>query len=196
VQQQPREVTKEVPVCAYDVRTVLVPKTVIEDYTVMETRMVAMSIPVNMQRTKWITMPRNISIPRPMVEKRVVRKMVPKVIQVEEQYEIECGITEMKTFFVGADTSGDGMLSMAEWQAANAGQGYSAAQMQQMFVSAPAEFCFLPMPCPKAGVLLSVQFKLLESLTGPLSAACLCCALTHGCSSLASHQRVCNIAPR
>ena len=139
VQQQPREVTKEVPKFSFDVRTVLVPKTVIEDYTVMETRMVAITIPVTMQRSKWITVPRNISIPRPMIEKRVVRKMVPKVIQVEEVYEIECGITEMKQFFVGADTSNDGMLSYAEWQAANAGQGYDNATMKQMFVSVPAD---------------------------------------------------------
>ena len=75
-----------------------------------------------------------------MVEKRFVTKMVPKVIQVEEHYEIECAVTEMKKFFLGADTSGDGMLSMAEWQAANAGRGYNAATMKQMFVSLSEKF--------------------------------------------------------
>ena len=70
----------------------------------------AISIPVSYQRSKWISVPREISIPRPMIEKRVVRKMVPKVIQVEEEYEIDCGITEMKTFFVGTDTNNDGRL--------------------------------------------------------------------------------------
>jgi len=69
-----------------------------------------------------------------MIEKRVVRKMVPKVIQVEEEYEIDCGITEMKTFFVGADTNNDGRLSMGEWQA----KGYDSS----MFVSC------LPPPSP------------------------------------------------
>ena len=69
-----------------------------------------------------------------MIEKRVVRKMVPKVIQVEEEYEIDCGITEMKTFFVGADTNNDGRLSMGEWQA----KGYDSS----MFVSC------LPSPHP------------------------------------------------
>ena len=87
----------------------------------------AISIPVSYQRSKWISVPREISIPRPMIEKRVVRKMVPKVIQVEEEYEIQCGITEMKTFFVGADTNNDGRLSMGEWQA----KGYDSS----MFVS-------------------------------------------------------------
>ena len=33
-------VTKEVPMFSYDIRTVLVPKSVNEDYVVMETRMV------------------------------------------------------------------------------------------------------------------------------------------------------------
>jgi hypothetical protein len=33
-------VTKEIPKFSYDVRTVLVPKSVNEDYVVMETRMV------------------------------------------------------------------------------------------------------------------------------------------------------------
>ena len=163
VQQQPREVKKEVPVCAYDVRTVLVPKSVIEDHVVKETRMVAITVPVTVQRTKWITEPRNISIPRPIVEKRVVRKMVPKVIQVEEEYEFDIGVTEMKTFFVGADTSGDGMLSYTEWQAANAAHGYDAATMKQMFVSVPL-LIFLPaMPCPKASVLLLVLFRCCSS---------------------------------
>ena len=94
----------------------------------------AISIPVSYQRSKWISVPREISIPRPMIEKRVVRKMVPKVIQVEEEYEIDCGITEMKTFFVGADTNNDGRLSMGEWQA----KGYDSS----MFVSC------LPPPSP------------------------------------------------
>ena len=94
----------------------------------------AISIPVSYQRSKWISVPREISIPRPMIEKRVVRKMVPKVIQVEEEYEIQCGITEMRTFFVGADTNNDGRLSMGEWQA----KGYDSS----MFVSC------LPSPQP------------------------------------------------
>ena len=96
--------------------------------------MVAIAIPVNYQRPKVVGVPRKISIPRPMIEKRVVRKMVPKVIQVEEEYEIDCGITEMKTFFVGADTNNDGRLSMGEWQA----KGYDSS----MFVSC------LPPPSP------------------------------------------------
>jgi len=131
---QGREVTKEVPVCAYDCRTVLVPKSVVEHYIVNETRMCAIQIPVTYQRAKQIQIPREISIPRPIVEKRVVRKMVPKVIQVEESYEIEVGMTEMKQFFIGADTSGDGMLSYAEWEAANKSK-YDEATMRAMFVS-------------------------------------------------------------
>ena len=90
--------------------TVLVPKQVMEDYVVQETRMVAIQIPVTYQRSKWISIPREISIPRPMVEKRVITKTVPKVIQVEEQYEIEVGMTEMQSFMIGADTDGSGDL--------------------------------------------------------------------------------------
>ena len=147
-------VTKEVPVCAYDWRTILVPQTTMENYTVNETRMVQIMLPVTMQRKNVVAVPRRISIPRPLVEKKIVRKMVPKtiqveeqivkmvpkVIQVEEEYEFTSAVTEMKTFFTGADTSGDGMLSYAEWQSANAARGYDAATMQQMFVSVPADF--------------------------------------------------------
>jgi hypothetical protein len=80
-----------------------------------------------------------------MIEKRVVRKMVPKVIQVEEEYEIDCGITEMKTFFVGADTNNDGRLSMGEWQA----KGYDSS----MFVS-----CIPPPPSlPTSLFFISIQ---------------------------------------
>jgi len=128
-----QQVQREVPKCAYDVRTVLVPKQVMEDYIVQETRMVAIQIPVTYQRSKWISIPREISIPRPMVEKRMIKKMVPKVIQVEEQYEIEVGMTEMQSFFIGADTDNSGRLSYAEWQQANAATGLSATQMRQMF---------------------------------------------------------------
>ncbi len=94
----------------------------------------AISIPVSYQRSKWISVPREISIPRPMIEKRVVRKMVPKVIQVEEEYEIDCGMTELATVFVGADINNDGRLSMSEWQS----KGYDSS----MFVSC------LPSPLP------------------------------------------------
>ena len=69
-----------------------------------------------------------------MIEKRVVRKMVPKVIQVEEEYEIDCGMTELATVFVGADINNDGRLSMSEWQS----KGYDSS----MFVSC------LPSPHP------------------------------------------------
>jgi len=128
-------VQRAVPVCSYDVRTVLVPKQVVEDYVVQETRMVAIQIPVAYQRSKWISVPREISIPRPMIEKRVITKTVPKVIQVEEQYEVEVGMTEMQAFFLGADADGSGTLSYGEWEQSNAATGYSAAQMRQMFVS-------------------------------------------------------------
>ena len=70
--------------------------------------MVAIQIPVAYQRSKWISVPREISIPRPMIEKRVITKTVPKVIQVEEQYEVEVGMTEMQAFFLGADADGSG----------------------------------------------------------------------------------------
>ena len=43
------------PKVAYDARTVMVPKSVMEDYTVDQIKMVAISIPVKMQRQKWIT---------------------------------------------------------------------------------------------------------------------------------------------
>jgi len=168
----PQSVMKEVPMVAYDYRTILIPHTVTETHSVMETRLVdikirlggtfedggaqnavhvplqaQISFPVFFQKQKVVAVPRKVSIPRPMVEKRVVTKMVPKVIQVEEQYEIECAVTEMKKFFVGADTSGDGMLSMAEWQAANAGRGYNAAQMKQMFVSLSSPPCLREPAC-------------------------------------------------
>jgi hypothetical protein len=92
--------TREIPKCFYDVRTVLVPRAVTEDFTVMENRFVAITIPVVMQKAKWISVPREISIPRPMVEKRLVTKTVPKVIQVEEAYEVEVGLTETETYEV------------------------------------------------------------------------------------------------
>jgi len=93
-----QQMQREVPKVQYDSRTVMVPKSIVEDYAVMETRLVAIQIPVNMQRHKWITIPREISIPRPMIEKRIITKTVPKVIQVEEQYEVEVGITETETY--------------------------------------------------------------------------------------------------
>merc|ERR1719514_5646 len=55
--------TREVPKVAYDARTVMVPKSIMEDYTVDQIKMVAISVPVKMQRQKWITEPRIISIP-------------------------------------------------------------------------------------------------------------------------------------
>ena len=134
---QPGQMTQMqriVPKCFFDVRTVLVPKSIIEDYTVMETRVVAISIPVPMQRQRMIEVPRFISIPRPMIEKRVIKKMVPKVIQVEEHYEIEVGMTEMQMFFSCADTDGSGGVSYSEWaQANNQGGVVDANALQQSF---------------------------------------------------------------
>jgi len=120
---QMTQMQRTVPKCFFDVRTVLVPKSIVEDYTVMETRVVAISIPVPMQRQRMIEVPRFISIPRPMIEKRLIKKMVPKVIQVEEQYEIEIGMTEMQMFFSGADTDGSGGVSYSEWAQANNQRG-------------------------------------------------------------------------
>ena len=103
MQQQQTVVTqmqREVPKCAYDVRTVLVPKMVMEDYVVTEVKMVVIQIPVPMQRQKWISVPREVSIPRPMIENRIVRKMVPKTIEVEKQYEVETVCTEFETYEV------------------------------------------------------------------------------------------------
>jgi len=134
---QPGQMTQMqriVPKCFFDVRTVLVPKSIIEDYTVMETRVVAISIPVPMQRQRMIEVPRFISIPRPMIEKRVIKKMVPKVIQVEEHYEIEVGMTEMQMFFSCADMDGSGGISYSEWaQANNQGGVVDANALQQSF---------------------------------------------------------------
>lgn len=133
VPAQGREITREVPVCSWDVRLVMVPKTISETYIMQETRMVAIQIPVTYTRVKEIRLPREISIPRPIVEKRLVKKMVPKVIQVEEQYEIEVALTQLKTFFLGADTNNDNRLSYEEWAAAN--QGKDAATIKAEFVS-------------------------------------------------------------
>lgn len=156
VQPQPSgPVTQEVPVVSYDIRTVMGPATEMTSAFNTETRMVDIKInlggntgdvvyvplqaqisyPVYYQIPKQVLRPRQVKIPRPMVERRVVTKMVPKVIQVEESYEIETAVTEMKTFFMNADISGDGMLSYAEWEAANRAKGYDAASMKQMFVS-------------------------------------------------------------
>ena len=98
--------------------------------------MVAIQIPVAYQRTQWISVPREISIPRPMIEKRLITKTVPKtihveetftkmvpkviqeevtftksvpkVIQTEEQYEVEVGMTELQSYLVEADADGSG----------------------------------------------------------------------------------------
>mmetsp|Transcript_93537 Transcript_93537/g.136632 ORF Transcript_93537/g.136632 Transcript_93537/m.136632 type:complete len:228 (-) Transcript_93537:297-980(-) len=131
---QMTQMQRTVPKCFFDVRTVLVPKSIVEDYTVMETRVVAISIPVPMQRQRIIEVPRFISIPRPMIEKRLIKKMVPKVIQVEEQYEIEIGMTEMQMFFSNADTDGSGGVSYSEWAQANNQRGVvDANALQQSF---------------------------------------------------------------
>ena len=127
------QVTKEVPVCSWDVRLVMVPKSISETYIMQETRMVAIQIPVSYTRVKEIRVPREISIPRPIVEKRLVKKMVPKVIQVEDSYEIEIALTQLKTFFRGADSNNDNRLSYEEWAAAN--QGKDAATIKADFVS-------------------------------------------------------------
>ena len=69
-----------------------------------------------------------------MIEKRLIKKMVPKVIQVEEAYEIEVGMTEMQTFFTGADADGSGGLSYAEWLQSNNQRGMmDASQLQAAF---------------------------------------------------------------
>ena len=133
VPAQGREITREVPVCSWDVRLVMVPKTINETYIMQETRMVAIQIPVTYTRVKEIRLPREISIPRPIVEKRLVKKMVPKVIQVPESYEIEVALTQLKTFFLKADTNNDNRLSYDEWAAAN--QGKHAATIKAEFVS-------------------------------------------------------------
>ena len=88
------------PKCAYDVRTVLVPKTITETYVVMKSRVVAIQFQKRLQREKWISMPREVFIPRPIIEKRIITKMVPRMTQVEELYEIYIGLTEEKTFEV------------------------------------------------------------------------------------------------
>jgi hypothetical protein len=145
-------------------------------------------LPVTMQRKNVIAVPRRISIPRPLIEKKIVRKMVPKVIQVEEEYEFQSAVTEMKTFFTGADTSGDGMLSYDEWKSANAARGYDAATMQQMFVSVSADFP--PCHAMPQGWRAAVCTLFFECGVPFLRADA-------GCLSLASHQPLlCNIAPR
>ncbi len=111
------------------------PQYIMEDYVVMEKRTLAMTFPVTYKRIKTEPVLRKISIPRPMVENRVVSKTVSKVIQVEESYEVESAVTELKTFFTGADANSDGQLSFAEWQTANRMKGYDTATMRQMFVS-------------------------------------------------------------
>merc|ERR1712216_8570 len=80
----------------YDVRTVLVPRQIEEPYTVMETKMVAIQVPKTVMQAKWIQEPREISIPRQIVEKRIIKKLVPKMVEVEEEYEYEVGLTEQE----------------------------------------------------------------------------------------------------
>jgi len=60
----------------------------------METKMVAIQVPKIVMQTKWIQEPREISIPRQIIEKRVIKKLVPKMVEVEEEYEYEVGLTE------------------------------------------------------------------------------------------------------
>lgn len=93
-QQQRVQMQREVPKYAYNVRTVMVPKSVTEDYTVMETSMVAIQIPVAMHCHRWISVPREIS----MIKKRIIKKMVPKTIEVEESYEVESAVTEIEIY--------------------------------------------------------------------------------------------------
>jgi hypothetical protein len=76
-----------------------------EEYVEMQPRIVAIAFNVPMKRQKWVSMQRQISIPRPMIEKRVVRKMVPKVIQIEHAYEVEAGCMEEEFFMQPANTS-------------------------------------------------------------------------------------------
>ena len=148
------QVTKEVPVLSYDTRTVVGPENSMTSAFNTETRLVDIkvslggtgnavyvplqaniSFPVYYQVPQTIAVQRQVKIPRPMVERRLVTKMVSKVIQVEESYEVETAVTEMKTFFMNADTNRDGMMSYAEWDAANRAKGYDASSMKKMFVS-------------------------------------------------------------
>ena len=96
---QQEMMSRPVPKCAWDVRTVLVPKMVTEEYVEMQPRIVAIALDVPMQWQKWLSIQRQVSIPRPKVEKRVLRKMVPKVIQVEETYEVEAECMEEEFFY-------------------------------------------------------------------------------------------------
>jgi hypothetical protein len=60
----------------------------------VETKMVAIQVPKIVMQTKWIQEPREISIPRQIIEKRIIKKLVPKMVEVEEEYEYEVGLTE------------------------------------------------------------------------------------------------------
>ena len=51
-----------------------------EPYTVMETKMVAIQVPQTVMQAKWIQEPREISIPRQIVEKRII-KALPKMVK-------------------------------------------------------------------------------------------------------------------
>jgi hypothetical protein len=119
---QQEMMSRPVPKCAWDVRTVLVPKMVTEEYVEMQPRIVAVALNVPMQRQKWLSIQRQISIPRPMVEKRVLRKMVPKVIQVEETYEVEAECMEEEFFY--ANTSAQYRSSGVFTGAAGYGETY------------------------------------------------------------------------
>lgn len=99
---------------AWDVRTVLVPKMITEEYVEMQPRIVAIALNVPMKRQKWVSMQHQISIPRPMIEKRVVRKMVPKVIQIEHAYEVEAGCMEEEFFMQPAKYGAAGYMQSAQ----------------------------------------------------------------------------------
>merc|ERR1712216_535566 len=98
VKEVKEKMMREKPKMCYDARTVMVPKLITEDYEEWTTKMVAIQIPVPLQRQKWITEPRVISIPRPMIEKRTLTKTVTKTIEVEEEYEVEAPVTEQEEY--------------------------------------------------------------------------------------------------
>ena len=104
---QQEMMSRPVPKCAWDVRTVLVPKMVTEEYVEMQPRIVAV----------------------------VLRKMVPKVIQVEETYEVEAECMEEEFFYAqqnnvqqyaNANTSAQYRSSSVFTGAAGYGETYSA----------------------------------------------------------------------
>jgi hypothetical protein len=98
VKEKKEIMMREKPKMMYDVRTVMIPKTVTENYEEWQTKMVAIQIPIQKERMKLITEPRVISIPRPMIEKKVLTKKVQKVIEVEEEYEVDCEMTEQEEY--------------------------------------------------------------------------------------------------